>query len=125
MKKKDVIADKASKFWIEYTKMGKELEKDLIEYVKEFGNNNEINLAANGIIPYTTLKRWDDTEVDYIEKLKIVQRHGADELIMVDSEGYDFHNTEYSTDNLLDVCLLLGDLTTEMLYVCRKITNEC
>ena len=114
MKKKDAISAKASRFWIEYTKFGKELEKDLIEYVKEFGNNNEINLISNGITPYTTLKRWDDTEVDYIEKLKVRRVNGGDTLILVDNEGYSLYCSDYSTDNLLDICLLLHDLTTEL-----------
>ena len=94
--------------------MGHELEKDLIEYVKEFGNNNEINLVSNGITPYTTLKRWDDTEVCYIEKIKVRQVHGVDKLVLVDNDGYDLYSSDYSTDNLLDICLILHNLTTEL-----------
>lgn len=113
MKKKSEIYAKADKFWDENIKFGKELESDLIAYIKEFGNNGEINLTSNGVVAYTTLKRWDDTEVDYIQSIKVRSVRGEDVLVLTDSDGYDLYSTDYTTETLVDICLYFEDLTTE------------
>lgn len=105
MKRKNAIHAKAVKLCNEYNNFGKELEADLIAYIKEFGNNGEIDLTSNGVIAYTILKRWDDTEVDYIQTIKVRSVRGEDVLVLTDSDGYDLYNTDYTTDTLLDICL--------------------
>jgi hypothetical protein len=113
MKKKSEIHAKAVKLWDEYNNFGKELEADLIAYIKEFGNNGEINLESNGVIAYTMLKRWDDTEVDYILSIKVRSVRGEDVLVLTDSDGYDLYSTDYTTETLVDICLCFEDLLTE------------
>lgn len=110
MKRKEIISEKASRYYDNIKAMLRELEQDLVEYIREFGDNGYVNLEDAEYPTYTTLNRWAGTEATSVKGLKV---SGGGNLIVIDEDGYEHTNDNFTLDTIVDICYCVDCWATE------------
>ena len=106
MKKKTIIEEKTSRIQTRMREMQKELERDLIEYVEEYGELDFTNLEYP---IYTTLNMWSEVTSCRIEGVRV--KHGV--LLVVDESGQEHDYDDFTNDTLVDICYSADSWPTE------------
>lgn len=106
MKRKDVINEKTSRFYINVSNMINELERDLKSYIEEHGELDFTN-AENKI--YTTFHMWGDTAACSVDYVRV--KHGV--LLVVDDKGDEHDRDDWTLDTLFDICYCTDCWPTE------------